>query len=321
MKDSPESTSTIAPTPAPLGSLAAPRSLWTGVLLVFLGATCISFSAVFVRLCTVPPETSSFYRMLFGAIALIMVSLIRRESIRAPRVVYIFLGAASLLLCLDLVFWHYCIYLLGPGLATIVANFHVFFMAPAGLLLFKERLSVGLLLGLPLAMLGLGLLVGINGDGIPDTAIKGLALGLTASFWYAGYVLVLRQSQYLPKRLSPLGSVTIMTVGCALIMAVVLLGAGKSFVIPDVHNAAALVAYGVFCQALGWLFLTLGLPRLPASLGAPVMLLQPGLAFVWDVLFFDRAVNTLILLGAIVALAGIYLAVTGQMRKNSAKRR
>lgn len=306
---------------APLGSLKAAPSLWTGVLLVFLGATCISFSAVFVRLCTVAPETSSFYRMFFGAIALILVSGLRRESIRAPRVVYVFLGAASLLLCLDLVFWHYCIYLLGPGLATIIANFHVFFMAPAGLLLFKERLSAGLLVGLPLAMLGLALLVGIDGNGIPDTALTGLALGLTASFWYAGYVLVLRQSQYLPRRLSPLGSVTVMTVGCALIMALVLLGTGKSFIIPDMHNGVILVAYGVFCQALGWLFLTLGLPRLPASLGAPVMLLQPGLAFVWDVIFFDRPVNFLILLGAVVALSGIYLAVTGQMRKNSPGRK
>ena len=306
-------------TPAPLGSLAPAGSLWQGVLLVFLGATCISFSAVFVRLCTVAPETSSFYRMLFGAIALMLVSALRREAISAPRIVYIFLGAASLLLCLDLVFWHYCIYLLGPGLATILANFHVFFMAPAGLLLFKEHLSLRLIIGLPLALVGLSLLVGINSSGIPDTALKGLALGLTASFWYAGYVLVLRQSQYLPRRLSPLGSVTAMTVGCAIIMTLVLLATGKSFVIPDAHNAMALVAYGVFCQALGWLFLTLGLPRLPASLGAPVMLLQPGLAFVWDVLFFDRPVSLMIALGAIIALAGIYLAVTGQMRKNSGR--
>lgn len=309
--------STPAAKTAPLGSLAAAPSLWTGILLVFLGATCISFSAVFVRLCTVAPETSSFYRMLFGSLSLVLVCVLRRESITAPRIVFLFLGAASLLLCLDLVFWHYCIYLLGPGLATILANFHVFFMAPAGLLLFKERLSAGLIVGLPLALCGLALLVGISGGSIPDTALKGMALGLAASFWYAGYVLVLRQSQYLPKRLSPLGSVTVMTVGCAIIMALVLLAAGKSFVIPDVRNATALVAYGVFCQALGWLFLTLGLPRLPASLGAPVMLLQPGLAFVWDVIFFDRPVDTVILLGAVIALAGIYLAVTGQMRKNS----
>ena len=320
MKDSlPTAMPENAAESVPLGSLQAAPSLWSGVLLVFLGATCISFSAVFVRLCTVPPETSSFYRMLFGSLALILVSGLRRESIRAPRVVFLFLGASSVLLCLDLVFWHYCIYLLGPGLATILANFHVFFMAPAGLLLFKERLSPGLLLGLPLALFGLSLLVGIDSSGIPDTALKGLALGLTASFWYAGYVLVLRQSQYLPRRLSPLGSVTVMTVGCAIIMAVALLAAGKSFVIPDAHNAVTLVAYGVFCQALGWLSLTLGLPRLPASLGAPVMLLQPGLAFVWDVLFFDRPVNALILLGAGIALAGIYLAVTGQIRGNPAK--
>ena len=302
---------------AALGSLTPPGSVWAGILLVFAGAACISFSAVFVRLCTVEPEVSTFYRLLFGTLTLSMISLFRREKLAAPRKVYLFLGAAAVLFCLDLIFWHHCIYLLGPGLATITANFHVFFMAPAGLMLFKERLSVGLLVGLPLALIGLILLVGITGGAIPPEALKGLGVGLTASFWYAGYVLVLRQSQHLPRRLSPLGSITMITMACAVIMALALPAMGKSFAIPDLRNGLILLVYGVFCQAFGWLFLTLGLPRLPASLGAPVMLLQPGLAFIWDVLFFGRPVNAPVLLGAVVALAGIYLAVTGQMRKNS----
>lgn len=299
------------------GSLTPPASMWAGILLVFAGAACISFSAVFVRLCTVEPEVSTFYRLLFGTLTLSLISLFRREKLAASRKVYLFLGAASVLFCLDLIFWHHCIYLLGPGLATITANFHVFFMAPAGLLLFKERLSAGLLLGLPMALLGLVFIVGIDSGGIPDIALRGLGIGLTASFWYAGYVLVLRQSQHLAGRLSPLGSITLITLGCVLIMALALPAMGKSFAIPDTRNLVILVVYGVFCQAFGWLFLTLGLPKLPASLGGPVMLMQPGLAFVWDILFFGRPVTALALLGAGISLAGIYLAVTGQMRKNS----
>lgn len=304
---------------AVLGSLPLPGSMWAGILLVFAGAACISFSAVFVRLCTVEPEVSTFYRLLFGTLTLSVISFFRRESLVAPRGVYLFLGAAAVLFCLDLIFWHHCIYLLGPGLATITANFHVFFMAPAGLLLFKERLSAGLLVGLPLALTGLILLVGITGGSIPPDALNGLGAGLTASFWYAGYVLVLRQSQHLPRRLSPLGSITVITLTCTAIMALALPAMGKSFAIPDLHNGVILLVYGVFCQAFGWLFLTLGLPRLPASLGGPVMLLQPGLAFVWDVLFFGRPLTAASLIGAGVALAGIYLAVTGQMRRNSRK--
>ena len=299
-----------------LGKFSPPGSTWAGILLVVLGSAFISFSAVFVRLCTVDPEVSSFYRMLFGGVVLLAVCLIKRESLQVPRLAFILLISAAILLSLDLVFWHYCIYLIGPGLATIVGNFNVFFMAPAGMIFYKERISPGLVFGLPMALIGLAFVMGLDGNGLSGTSLKGLVLGLIASFWYAGYVLVLRQSQRLPQRMSPLGSVTVMTFGCVLFMGLVVLAMGKSFAIPDMRNAAALVGYGFFSQALGWMFLTVGLPKLPASLGGPVMLLQPGLAFVWDIIFFGRAVNLFILFGAVLTLAGIYLAVTGQMRKN-----
>lgn len=295
-----------------------PRTVWGGILLVFLGASCISFSAVFVRLCTVEPEVSSFYRMFFGALVLVLVCLARREPLRAPLRVLVFLGAAAVLLCLDLIFWHRSIYLLGPGLATIMLNFHVFFTPVAGKFLYKERISPGLLFGLPTALLGLSLMLGLHGGGLAAGSLQGLGLGVIAAFWFAGYILLLRQSQQLASRVSPLRSITLVTVGCVGFMALVLVGLGKSFAIPDLRNGLALLGYGVVCQALAWMFLTLGLPRLPASMIGSVMLLQPGLAFVWDILFFGRAVNSVILLGAAVTLAGIFLAVTGQLRRNRA---
>ncbi|CAO0819763.1 hypothetical protein DFAR_1110033 [Desulfarculales bacterium] len=41
---------------------------------------------------------------------------------------------------LELTFWHRSIHLLGSGLATILAEFQVFFLAGFGALFFGERL-------------------------------------------------------------------------------------------------------------------------------------------------------------------------------------
>jgi drug/metabolite transporter (DMT)-like permease len=43
-----------------------------------------------------------------------------------------------------------------------------------------------------------------------------------------------------------------------------------------------------------------------------MLLLQPSLAFVWDVLFFDRPTDIADVLGAAMALGAIYLGTGGK---------
>lgn len=67
------------------------------------------------------------------------------------------------------------------------------------------------------------------------------------------------------------------------------------------------VAYGLLCQVAGWLLITSAMPRIPASLEGQLLLVQPALAMVWDVLFFARPARFADLGGAALFLAGLYL--------------
>ena len=49
------------------------------------------------------------------------------------------------------------------------------------------------------------------------------------------------------------------------------------------------------------------LPGIRASLSGLILLLQPALAFVWDVLLFQRPTTLVNWLGVVLALAAIYL--------------
>lgn len=51
-----------------------------------------------------------------------------------------------------------------------------------------------------------------------------------------------------------------------------------------------------------------------ASHVGPVLLLQPALAFVWDILFFARPTTPLDLLGVLLTLFAIYPGVARQLR-------
>ena len=290
------------------------ESLWKAIFMVLGGGVCISFSAVFVKAAGVSPSSALFYRCFIGGLALAFVSLIARESYRASGKTYGILGIVVLCFTLDLFFWHSSISYIGPAMATILANFHVFFIAIIGFFVLKEKLSTGLLVGLPIAFAGLWLVLGVTPSNINYGILRGLGEGLVASWWYALYVLVLRYSQKMAGRISPVASMTVISLGCALLGLLFCWFEGTSLAIPSTFAGAILLLYGLTGQALGGLLFTYGLPRLPVSLGGPLMLVQPALSFLWDIVFFNRPANLLILLGAVITIGAIYLAVNGQMK-------
>jgi drug/metabolite transporter (DMT)-like permease len=63
---------------------------------------------------------------------------------------------------------------------------------------------------------------------------------------------------------------------------------------------------------VGWILISTALPRVQVSLAGLIILLQPSLAFIWDILFFARPTGLAEMLGACLALAAIYLGVTRQ---------
>ena len=118
------------------------------------GAIMISFSGVWVKLSHVTPTVSAFYRVFFGGIILLVMALMRREvKWQGGRHALIVL-LCSLFFSLDLLFYHYSIHLVGPGLGTILPNFQVFILAAVGVFIFKERVRLTFLGAIPLAVMG-----------------------------------------------------------------------------------------------------------------------------------------------------------------------
>ena len=65
---------------------------------------------------------------------------------------------------------------------------------------------------------------------------------------------------------------------------------------------------------MGWFLIASALPKIRASFSGLILLLQPALAFVWEVLFFQRPTSLVNWLGVLIALAAIYL---GMARKSA----
>jgi drug/metabolite transporter (DMT)-like permease len=86
---------------------------------------------VFVKLATIAPTSSAFYRCAIGAILLAACFWGRGRELWARGRGMWMLALAALFFALDLVAWHRSIVFVGPGLATLLANFQAFVLALA----------------------------------------------------------------------------------------------------------------------------------------------------------------------------------------------
>ena len=274
---------------------------------LFIGAALISLSPVWVSLVDVAPSTSGFYRVLFGGAALVIYLLVTRRRLELSGRAWRLLVLASLFLALDLWFWHRSILYIGPGLATLLANFQVFIMLIAGIIFLRQVPRPVQLIAVPMAFLGLAIIVGLDWRTLPADYKSGVLLGLLTAAAYAAYLLTLRLIHETSSFRVPSREVAVISVFCAAMMAIAVLSEGESLAINSYEDFGWLVAYGILSHCLGWLFIVSSLSEVSAVDAGLALLFQPVLSFIWDVLFFGRQITTIELVGAGIALVAIYL--------------
>lgn len=279
---------------------------------LLLGAFLISFSPVFVKLAHVPADVSAFYRMFFGGLGLSLGLLLRGGRLLPQRGVLPATLACALFFSLDLMCWHRGVLYLGPGLATVLGNFQAFLLAAHGVLVLKERPGPRFLASIPLALAGLTLMLGPQWPGSTADFRLGVAFGLLTAVWYAVFLLSLKRAAGRPERPDPMSVMAVISLGSALILAAQVAATDQSFAIPDGQTWAALLAYGLLGQFVGWVCITTGLKRARAALAGLVLLAQPALAYVWDLTLFRKPFTLLELLGVGVALAAIFLGAAAR---------
>ncbi len=276
-----------------------------------MGAVFISFSAVWVRLTSVSPTTSGFYRLAIGGAALLLVLLLTGRRFSLSRRAWQILAAGTVFFALDIWFFHISIVIVGPGLSTLLSNFQVFFMMLAGALFLDQKPRQAQVIAVPMALLGLGLIVGFDWRALTAEYRWGVVAGILTGLFYAAYMLMMRASRRDSSDPLPVREVAVISIGSAILLGGAAIIEGESLVIPTAIDALWLINYGVLSQCIGLLLIGSSLRLVTTTQAGIALLLQPALSFVWDVLFFDRPMTTMELLGATLTLGAIYMGARG----------
>lgn len=278
-----------------------------------MGAAIIGSNGLLVRIAGVAPTVSAFWRMLLAGLLLSLFLLATRRWRWLPKRAWLWCLLPATAFAADLWLWHRSILLVGPGLATLLANAQVFFMALAGVLLFGERLGPRYIVGLALAFSGLWLMLGNGWSALPEEYRWGVWLGLATGLCYAAYNIGLRRAQHEAHaghdRAAPVEQVlAIAAFGSAAFLGAAVAAEGASFAIPSLHSFGVLLVLAGFGHCLSWVLISRAMPHLRVAAIGLMLLLQPIIAFVLDVWLLERATTPREWLGLGCSLAGIFLA-------------
>lgn len=272
-----------------------------------LGGLMLSLSALAVAFANIGAGGAGFYRMLFASILFYLLLKVRKtpvllSSLRAQ----MYTALAGVFLAIDLVLWHQSIYIVGPGIGSILTNCQVFFMTLLGLFLLKEKPSIYFVISICLAFVGLYLLL------MPEMrsalGIKGVVYGVLSGLAYAICVYFLKVNTQLPDGGGDkIAQMLNLSLWAALVLLVYALLNNESLAIVDTQTLWMLIIYGVLVQFVGWLLVNRSIGALSLGLAGLILLLEPVITYFIDITLLGKASSAVQIGGALLTIVAVYI--------------
>jgi drug/metabolite transporter (DMT)-like permease len=136
-----------------------------------------------------------------------------------------------------------------------------------------------------------------------DDPLLGVVFGVATSITYALFILILRHGNADERR--PAGPLFDATLSAAFFSALGGIAVGDIDFLPGPESQAWLVLLALSSQVLGWLLISVSLPRLPAVLTSIVLMLQPVCSVFLGALILSEAPSSVQLLGVAIVIAGV----------------
>jgi drug/metabolite transporter (DMT)-like permease len=201
----------------------------------------------------------------------------------------------------------------------VLGNTQVVVVPLVAWLLLNERVEARLLAALPLVCSGIVLISGVLETGAyGDHPVRGVVYGLLTGISYAGFILVLRKAGAdLRRPAGPLFDATAVATVAAVIAGLIV---GEADLVPSWPAHGWLLLLALTSQVLGWLLITVSLPRLPAALTSVTLTIQPVGSVLLGVILLGEEPSPLQLVGVACILAGL-LAIARRSRVRSMRER
>jgi len=204
----------------------------------------------------------------------------------------------------DLMFWHHTIEAVGAGLGTVLGNLQVIIVGFVAWLVLGERPSRATLLALPIVLAGVVLISGIVGEDPFGAAPQlGVVLGVATAICYSAYLMLIRRGGRDQRH--PAGPVAVATLFVALCSLAAGTVIGDLDLTPPPASLFWLALLGITSQSLGYVLISISLPRLPAIITSIILLAQPVMSIGLAMVLIGEAPSSTQLVGVALVIGGI----------------
>lgn len=281
----------------------------SALLALFVGATCIALSPIWVRVSEVGPTASAFWRVALAVPLLWLLCAWRGPASAAlEKRQWKLLLAAGFAFAGDLAFWHWSIQFTSVANSTLLANLASIFVTLAVWFIWRQRPSGVFLMGLATALAGVAMLVRTSLE-FSSTALLGDALGVITAMFYAWYLLSVKDVRDLGIATVRLMAVTT-TITTAFLLPVAL-ASGEGLLPATEIGWLKLLGLAWISHSAGQGLIAYALAHLPAAFSSVSLLFQPVMAAMFAWVLLGEPLVALQVFGGVVVLAGIYLARRG----------
>ena len=293
-----------------------PRTLNIYFGALVLGGIAIGFAPIFVRLsqAEIGPVASGFWRLAIAFPAFMLWNRlegpVKKEPHRTPtkkdksRFILMLAGVAF---AVDLIAWHWSIKLTSVANATLLGNCSVIILALIEWLWFRIKLKFTFLIGMVLALVGVSLIAGVS-ISLGGEHVLGDGLGLLTAFFYAAYLLLIKQFRktFRTSTIMSWASIT-----CAVFLLPVAFFSNEVIVPTSIYGWGAVIGLALISHVFGQGLIATALAHLPASFSGVVLLIQPVVAAILGYFILGESLSPTQFLGGLIVLTGIFLARKG----------
>ncbi len=190
-------------------------------------------------------------------------------------------------------------------------------MALATWLLFGERPPARALVAIPVVLAGVVLISGVLDEAAyGEDPVAGAVLGAAAGVFYAGFLVIMRRVNRDRRRSAgPLADATLTTALAVLPVGLLL---GSLDLTPSPAQLAWMALLALTSQVLGYLLITLSLPRLPAAVGSILLFVQPVVTLLLAARLLGERPSPAQLAGVALVLGGVVVAALPIRRERPA---
>lgn len=274
-------------------------------LLTLFFVSCLATGGIFVKLSSLPPISTGFYRILLSLPLLYLFAKWETKNVASvsqkDKGILLLAGA---FLAADLILWNISFHYTTVANANLLANLVPFTIIPVSYFVYQEKISFRFFISLIITLFGLAILIG-GKTSITSDNLFGDFLAASTSLFYAAFLLTVYR---LRKRIATTLIMYYSAYGSLLVLGLF------AFILEGWHiptnwqSIWPLLGLALFSQILGQGGLSYVLGKISAIMASLLVLTQPVISAMMAYFLFHESLTYLEWFGMMVVLVGIFIA-------------